>query len=165
MATNERFMPVAPEAVWDALADPGGYGYWVVGSKFIRDVDADWPAVGSKFHHRIAIGPLVLNDHSEVVEAERPRRFRLRVKGRPAGTAFVTLEMQPRPAAGGTLVRFSENPDGAFGWLSLNPATHVFTLARNAESLARLEELALLQAEREDRPVGEDPRKTKRKRA
>ena len=41
----------------------------------------------------------------------------------------------------------TENPDGLFAWLSLNPATHVFTLARNAESLARLEELALLQEE------------------
>ena len=41
------------------------------------------------------------------------------------------------------MVRLSENPDGVFGWLSLNPATHLFTIARNAESLARLEELAL----------------------
>ena len=148
MATNERFMPVAPEAVWDALADPGGYGYWVVGSKLIRDVDDDWPAVGSRFHHKVGFGPLTIDDHSEIVEAHRPRLWRMRVKGRPAGTAMVTLEMKPRPADGGTLVRFSENPDGPFAWLSLNPATHVFTLARNAESLARLEELALLQEER-----------------
>ena len=147
MATNERFMPVAPEAIWDAMADPGGYGYWVVGSKFIRDVDEDWPAVGSRFHHKIGVGPLTIEDHSQIVEAERPRLFRLRVKGRPAGTAIVTVEMHPRPEDGGTLVRFSENPDGVFAWLSLNPATHVFTLARNAESLARLEELALVQGE------------------
>lgn len=151
MATNQRFMPVPPEAIWDALADPGGYGYWVVGSKFIRDVDDDWPQVGARSHHKIGVGPLTIDDHSQIVEAERPRLFRLRVKGRPAGTAFVTVEMQPRPADGGTLVRFSENPDGAFGWLSLNPATHLFTLARNAESLARLEELALVQAERKAR--------------
>ena len=151
MATNERFMAVAPEAIWDALADPGGYGYWVVGSKFIRDVDDNWPDSGSSFHHEIGIGPLTIDDHSQVVEAQRPRLFRLRVKGRPVGTALVTLEMQPRPADGGTMVRFTENPDGIFGWLSLNPATHVFTLARNAESLARLEELALVQAERGSR--------------
>ena len=142
MATNERFMPVAPEAIWDALADPGGYGYWVVGSKLIRDVDDDWPQVGARFHHKVGVGPLTIDDHSEILEAERPSRFRLRVKGRPAGTAIVTLEMDARPE--GTLVRFSENPDGVFGWLSLNPATHLFTLARNAESLARLEELALI---------------------
>ena len=146
MATNERFMPVAPEAIFDALTDSGGYGYWVVGSKAIRDVDDNWPEPGSAFHHKVGVGPLTIDDHSTIVEAERPSLFRLRVKGRPAGTAIVTLEMHARPADGGTLVRFSENPDGLFGWLSLNPATHVFTLARNAESLARLEELALVQA-------------------
>ena len=162
MATNERFMAVTPEMVWDVLADPGGYAYWVVGSKLIRDVDADWPAVGSRFHHKVGVGPLTVNDHSKIMEAERPRLFRMRVKGRPVGTAMVTLEMHPRPADGGTLVRFTENPDGVFGWLSLNPATHLFTLARNAESLARLEELALLQAEREGRPVAADPRTPKR---
>ena len=148
MATNQRFMPVAPEAIWDALADPGGYGYWVVGSKMIRDVDDHWPEVGARFHHEVGFGPLTIHDHSEVMELDRPLLFRLRVKGRPAGTAIVTLEMEPRPEDDGTLVRFSENPDGVFGWLSLNPATHLFTLARNAESLVRLEELALVQAER-----------------
>ena len=30
-------MPVPPAAVWDALSNAGGYGYWVVGSKVIRD--------------------------------------------------------------------------------------------------------------------------------
>ena len=44
MATNERFMAVPPQAVWDVLADPAGYGYWVVGSKLIRDAEPDWPA-------------------------------------------------------------------------------------------------------------------------
>ena len=101
-----------------------GYGYWVVGSKFIRDVDDDWPAVGSAFHHKVGVGPLTINDHSQIVEARRPRLFRLRVKGRPAGTAIVTVEMNPRPADGGTLVRFSENPDGFFdGSASTRPPT------------------------------------------
>ncbi len=34
-------MLVPPEAVWEALADPGDYGYWVVGSKLIRDADPE----------------------------------------------------------------------------------------------------------------------------
>ena len=162
MATNERFMPVAPEAIWDAVADAGGYGYWVVGSKVIRDVDDDWPRVGARFHHTVGFGPLTIDDHSEVVEAAPPRLLRLRVKARPAGTAIVTLELDARPAAGGTLVRFSENPDGVFGWLSLNPATHLFTVARNAESLARLEELALVQAEARKPPARAASRRSKR---
>jgi hypothetical protein len=53
----------------------------------------------------------------------------------------VTLEMTPRD--GGTLVRMTENPDGAFAFMKLNPAVHVLTKLRNAESLMRLEELAL----------------------
>ena len=72
MATNERFMPVPPEAVWDALADAGGYGYWVVGSSEIRDADPHWPAPGSRFHHTVGIRPLRVSDHTESLEAEAP---------------------------------------------------------------------------------------------
>ena len=141
MATNERYMAVPPEAVWDVLADPAGYGYWVVGSKVIRDADPGWPAPGSKFHHTIGVGPLTLSDHTVALDADPPRLLRLRAKGRPAGTATVTLELQPRD--GGTLVRMTENPDGVYSPMALNPVVHVTTKLRNAESLMRLEELAL----------------------
>jgi uncharacterized protein YndB with AHSA1/START domain len=134
-------MPVPPQAVWDALADAGGYGYWVVGSKVIRDADPGWPAAGSRFHHTIGVGPLKISDHTECLEAREPSLLRLRAKGRPLGVARVTLEMTPRRS--GTLVRLTENPDGPLGMLSLNPLVHLFTKARNAESLMRLEELAL----------------------
>jgi uncharacterized protein YndB with AHSA1/START domain len=144
VATNERYMPVPPEAVWDVLAEPESYGYWVVGSKTIRDAEPEWPAPGSKFHHTIGFGPLTLSDHTVALETERPHRFRLRAKGRPAGTATVTLELVPRD--GGTLVKMSENPDGVFGLLSINPLLQATTRMRNAESLMRLEELALLRA-------------------
>ena len=144
MASNERFMLAPPQAVWDALADAGGYGYWVVGSKTIRDADPDWPAPGSKFHHRIGIGPLTIEDHTESLEARAPALLRLRAKGRPVGTATVTLELRPRD--GGTVVRITENPDGVYRALALNPLTHAITKARNAESLMRLEELALRRA-------------------
>ena len=127
--------------MWAVLADPGGYGYWVVGSKVIRDAEPDWPAPGSKFHHTIGVGPLTLSDHTVSLEAEPPRLLKLRAKGRPAGTATVTLELEPR--AGGTLVRMTENPDGVSRRLALNPVVHVATKLRNAESLMRLEELAL----------------------
>ena len=141
MATNERFMLAPPQAVWDALADPGGYGYWVVGSKTIRGADPGWPAPGTRFHHKIGVGPLTIADHTESLEARPPELLRLRAKGRPLGTAKVTLELRPRE--GGTLVRMTEHPDGLTRVLSLNPLVHVLTRARNAESLMRLEELAL----------------------
>ena len=140
MATTERFMPVPAEAVWDALADPDGYGYWVVGSKEIRDAEPEWPAPGSKFHHTIGFGPFEVSDHTVSLEAERPGLVRLRAKGRPFGTAQVTLEMTDFDS--GTLVRMTENPDGLTSLLAFNPLVQLLTIGRNAESLMRLEELA-----------------------
>jgi uncharacterized protein YndB with AHSA1/START domain len=134
-------MPVPPTAVWQALADPTGYAYWVVGSKAIRDADADFPAAGARFHHTLGFGPLTLRDHTEVIEAEAPSRLWLRAKGRPFGTASVTLRMEP--VDGGTAVELVEHPDGVCSVLALNPLLQVFTKLRNAESLMRLEELAL----------------------
>jgi uncharacterized protein YndB with AHSA1/START domain len=144
VATNTRFMPVPPEAVWDVLADPGDYGYWVVGSKVIRDAEPDWPAPGSKFHHTVGVGPVKVSDHTVSVEAEPPHLLKIRAKGRPLGTATVTMKMRPKD--GGTFVEMVENPDGIFSPLALNPVLHVATKLRNSESLMRLEELALRQA-------------------
>lgn len=141
VATNERFMAVPPEAVWAVLADPVGYAYWVVGSKLVRDAEPGWPAPGTKFHHTIGVPGMTLDDHTESLEAEPPRRLKLRARGRPLGSASVTLELEPRD--GGTLVRITENPDGVYSALALNPVVHLATKHRNAESLMRLEELAL----------------------
>ena len=141
MATNERFMPVPAQALWDALSDAGGYGYWVPGSRLIRDVEPGWPAAGSRFHHTIGVGPLEVSDHTESLEARPGELLRLRAKGRPLGTATVTIELTPRD--GGTVVRMTENPDGPAVLLRLNPVVHVVTKGRNAESLMRLEELAM----------------------
>ena len=140
MATNERFMPVPPEAVWDTLADPETYGYWVIGSKYIRDADAHWPDPGSRFHHAIGVGPITIRDHTEALESNPPWRLKLRAKGRPAITAEVTLELIPDQ--GGTTVRMHETPDGVFAPLALFPPVHFVTKWRNAASLKRLEELA-----------------------
>jgi uncharacterized protein YndB with AHSA1/START domain len=137
-------MPVPAQAVWDALSDPGGYAYWVVGSKAIRDADPEWPAAGSRFHHTVGVGPLTVSDHTVSLEARPRELLRMRAKGRPLGTATVTLEMTARD--GGTVVRMTESPDGPFAIMRLNPLVHVLTKGRNAESLMRLEELALRRA-------------------
>ena len=144
MTTIDRFMPVPPVAVWAALADPGSYGYWVVGSKLIRDADPDWPAPGSRFHHTIGFGPFTVDDHTVAIESEPPCRLVLRAKGRPALTARVTLDLLPED--GGTRVRMGERPDGVFAPLRLNPLVHLATRWRNTESLMRLEELAMRHA-------------------
>ncbi len=137
-------MPVPPEAVWAVLATPGAYAYWVVGSKRIRDADEAFPAVGTKLHHTIGVGPLTLNDHTEVLVSEPPRRLKLRAKGRPVGTASVELTMEP--CDGGTNVSIVEDPDQIYTPLKYNPLVQLATRVRNAESLMRLEELALREA-------------------
>jgi len=139
-------MPVPPEAVWDALADARGFGYWVVGSSEIRDVEGAWPQAGARFHHTVGIRPLRVSDHTESLEAERPRLLRMRAKARPLGTAVVTLTMTPQD--GGTRVRMSEEPDGVTAWLAFNPLVQLLLKGRNVESLMRLEELALRAAGR-----------------
>jgi uncharacterized protein YndB with AHSA1/START domain len=137
-------MPVSPESVWEVLAHAESFGYWVVGSKLIRDAEPDWPAPGSKFHHTVGVGPFKVSDHTEAVASRPPWFLELRAKTRPLGTAKVELELSPQD--GGTLVRMSESPEGLYSALALNPFVHLFTLGRNAEALMRLEELALRQA-------------------
>jgi len=146
VSTITRFMPVSPEDVWEVLADPGEYAYWVVGSKVIRDADADWPEPGSKFHHTVGFGPIKLSDHTVSLEADPPLRLKLRAKGRPLGTASVTMEMIARD--GGTEVRMTENPDGIYRPLGFLAPLQIGSLGRNSESLMRLEELALRKARR-----------------
>ena len=142
MARNQRLMPVSPERVFSVLADPESYGHWVVGSDTIRDADPTWPAVGSRFHHRVGVGPLKVNDHTEVLEADAPRRLVLHAKARPVfGTAVVVLELERR--GGGTLVTMVEDPGDRLTKLVFWGPAHLLVRLRNAESLRRLEELAL----------------------
>ena len=83
MSTTTRFMPVSPEDVWEVLADPGEYAYWVVGSKIVRDADPGWPEPGTRFHHTVGFGPLTLEDHTASLKADPPHRLKLRATGRP----------------------------------------------------------------------------------
>jgi hypothetical protein len=134
-------MPVAPEAIWDVLADPGSYGYWVLGSKEIRDADAAWPQAGSRFHHTVGFGPVTISDHTESLYADAPRRLRMRARALPFGLASVTLELEPDHA--GTMVTIVEHPTGVYAPLALVVPLQLSAKLRNAESLMRLEELAL----------------------
>lgn len=145
MARNQRLMPVSPERVFSVLADPSSYGHWVVGSDTIRDADAAWPAVGTRFHHRVGFGPVKVDDHTEVVEADPPRRLVLHAKARPLfGTARVELDLERR--GGGTLVTMVEDAGDPLTKVVFWGLTHLLVRGRNAESLRRLEELALARA-------------------
>lgn len=53
--TVTRVVKAPIDAVWAVLADGWSYPVWVVGASRVRDVDAGWPAVGTRIHH--AFGP------------------------------------------------------------------------------------------------------------
>jgi|SRR5215217_9382836 len=144
MATNERFMRVPPDAIWQSLAEAGEYSDWVVGSKAIRAADATWPQPGSRLHHTVGVGPLTLRDHTEAIETRPKQLLKLRVRARPLPSATVTLELEPVGA--GTRVRMTELLEGQPRLLARNPLVELFTRARNAKSLERLERLAARRA-------------------
>jgi len=141
IARTEKIIEASPEKVFEVLADARNYAYWVVGSKEIREVDADWPSVGSRFHHTVGFGPFKVKDHSEVEEVEAPGLLKLKVKARPFGTGRVTMEMI-EIAKGRTHVTMTEDAGDALTAILFNPLTHLLVRGRNVESLKRLAELA-----------------------
>ena len=151
MARNDRLIGAPPTAVFDVLADPRSYAYWVLGSMEVRDSDENWPEVGSRFHHTVGVGPVRLRDHT-VVEVQQPGRFlQLQAKTRPFGKARVKLDLAAED--GGTRVTMVEDPADTRSAFVFQPAVHLLTRARNARSLRRLAELA-----EGEKPIpGEEP--------
>jgi uncharacterized protein YndB with AHSA1/START domain len=140
MATNHIQIAVSPDEVFAALANAANYGDWVVGSDTVRDADPEWPKVGSRFHHRVGVGPLKLNDHTEVLEVDPPHRLVMHARARPLGTAEVAMRLTERD--GGTLVTMTETAGDRLSRLMLNRLTDPLIRLRNAESLRRLKRIA-----------------------
>jgi uncharacterized protein YndB with AHSA1/START domain len=141
VAINETHIDAPPERVFAVLADWRSYGYWVVGSRLMRGADPGFPAAGTRFHHQVGIGPLHLNDHTEVLEVDQPRKLVLKAKARPfLGTAVVDLDLIEED--GGTKVVMREDPGDALTAFVFQPLTHLLVRGRNVKSLQRLKELA-----------------------
>lgn len=144
MAYASREIEAGAAEVFAVLIDPNTYPSWLAGASEMRDVDDDWPAIGSRFHHRVGIRPLTIADNSQVLAIETDRMLRLAVRARPLISAVVTFtvlgqgercvvsfEEEPGPRAIGNLVR-----------PLLDPVTHV----RNHASLKRLDDLVVASA-------------------
>lgn len=140
MSRTVALIPAPPDRVWAVLADPESYGYWVVGSKTIRDADSGWPAPGTKIHHQVGVGPLRLNDDTEVVESTRPGHLVLQARARPLGTARVELELVPEGTS--TRVVMTEEPGDRLSRMLHNPIADKLIHKRNEVALRRLTELA-----------------------
>ena len=140
MASNRVHIRATPEEVFAFLSDPECYPQWVVGAAGVRDQDDEFPAVGSRFHHKVGSWPLGLKDHTEVIEVEPPHRLVLKAKARPLGTA--TIELDLRESADGTEVRMEETPGDRLTSLFIgNPVADTALRLRNAEALTRLKRL------------------------
>src|SRR5688572_16986329 len=95
MAEVELTASAPPEKVYAVLADGWTYSDWVVGTAHIRDVDPDWPAPGSRIHHKAGPWPLHLRDRTVAVEREPGSRLVLRPHLWPLGEATVTITLRP----------------------------------------------------------------------
>jgi uncharacterized protein YndB with AHSA1/START domain len=137
MAVTYRDMTAPPSAVFDVFDDGWLYGLWVVGASHIRDVDADWPAVGSHIHHAFGAWPLLVRDQTEVLENDPPRRLVLQARAWPAGQARIVLAVEPL-RDDGSRVCIEEFPVSGIGAAVHNPVADGLIHRRNVEALARL---------------------------
>lgn len=136
MATNRVTIAARPDDVFAVLLDARSYADWLVGCKHIRAVDDGWPAPGTSFHHRVGMGPLAVEDHTEVVSVDRPRSLVLRARARPLGTAEVAFEVAE--AGEGAEVVIHEKPVRGLAQRLDNPVLDATVSARNAKSLRNL---------------------------
>jgi uncharacterized protein YndB with AHSA1/START domain len=136
MAVNEALLPVPRDTVWDLLADAFAYPRWVVGCDRTLVADSDWPAHGTTFDVRLAVGVTYVTRCTEVVPGER---IVLESSG-PLGAATVRIELADEGT--GTRVRRTEDPAGITAPLRLLPPAHWAIRLRNHESLRRLRRLA-----------------------
>lgn len=133
----ERTIAAKAETVWAVLADGWLYPTWVVGASRMREVDRDWPEIGSRLHHSVGNWPLLLDDQTEVLECRPWRLLRLKAHAWPAGAAEVRIELDPQ-ADSSTLVRIQEDASDGPATLVPRPARQLAMVARNREALQRL---------------------------
>ena len=134
MTISERSFEVAPARLFAVLVDPTTYPEWLIGAKKIRSVDANWPAVGSKFHHTVGFGPLALRDSTSVRDMDDGRMLELEVRARPVLEAVVRFEITATGT--GCRLRHIESPMGPYKLIA--PVISPLVKARNDGSLNRL---------------------------
>jgi len=136
MSTNTRLVDATPDQVWQVLGDGWTYPLWVVGASRMRDVDKDWPEVGSQLHHSVGIWPLLLDDSTEVLESSPGVMLRLKARAWPGGEAEVVLRLRPQGV--GTEVVIEENAVSGPAALIPNLVEDPLIAWRNTETLRRL---------------------------
>jgi uncharacterized protein YndB with AHSA1/START domain len=140
MSTNELTIRATPERVWDVLADGWLYPLWVVGAARMRRVDPGWPGLGARIHHSVGLWPLLINDHTEVLEVRTGEFLRLHARAWPAGAAEIEITLTPNGEH--TDVRLEEKITSGPGALVPPPLEGLSLAWRNSEALKRLANIA-----------------------
>ncbi|GLY47674.1 polyketide cyclase [Lentzea sp. NBRC 102530] len=140
---TSHVVDTSPDTVFAVLADGWSYAGWVVGNSHIRDVDAGWPAVGTRIHHSAGAWPTQIEDTTTVLAVEPGRLLELEAHLWVLGTAKVRLTMSP--VNGGAATEVTMEEEIVRGPAQLVPAflQGVLFQPRNKESLARLGDLAV----------------------
>jgi uncharacterized protein YndB with AHSA1/START domain len=141
VALTQATVQAPPDRVFAVLSDGWWYSDWVVGTAHIRDVDPDWPAVGSQLHHKAGPWPISLADSSTVVVVEQDRRLRLHAGLWPLGEAVVDIRLEPVDG-GRTRVLMYENFERGPLLGLRNKLNDLLLHRRNVEALRRLADLA-----------------------
>jgi uncharacterized protein YndB with AHSA1/START domain len=136
-----RTVDAPPEQVFAVLSDGWTYSDWVVGTSHIRDVDDNWPQVGSKLHHKAGPWPLSLHDSSTVTEMTRDRHLNLQAGLWPLGEANVDLQLEPAGPGRTRVIMREEFASGPLRGLK-NGLHNIVLHRRNIEALRRLADLA-----------------------
>jgi hypothetical protein len=139
MAVTTKDLPVTRDKAWRILADGRRYADWVVGASHVRDVESEWPAAGSQFHHTVGIWPLHLRDTTAVRECEVGQRLVLEARALPFGRARVEIVLEDIPA--GTRIGMSEEACSPSIARWINPLLAPLIHVRNTEALRRLANL------------------------
>lgn len=140
MSTNHIVIDAAPEDVWTVLSDAYRYHEWVVGAQTIRDADEDWPRPGTTMHHAVGLPPLVIPDHTDSLESDRPTHLKLRAYVRPFVTSDIVLDLTR--VDGGTKLTMVEHTVAGIGGIApLRWLTDGVFWLRNHEALRRLRNL------------------------
>ena len=149
MALVTDRLDAPPDAVAAVMRDGWTYAAWVVGASRVRGVDAGWPAPGSRVHHSVGTWPLLIDDHTRVLECtlapDGTGRLVLQARAWPAGEATVAFELAADGS--GTRVTLSEDATRGPATLLPRPIRSALLRARNRETLQRLAPLAQARAQ------------------
>lgn len=136
MSTTGRTIATTPDRVWEVLSDGWLYPLWVVGAVRVRDVTESWPAVGAKIHHSVGTWPMLVDDHTEVLESLPGRRLKLKARVWPVGEAEVVITLTAIGAE--TEIVMEEDAVAGPGVLVPEPFRGLTLKWRNVETLRRL---------------------------